>query len=242
MGKTIIDTSAKGPLSGSPMGEMIVNYTPLQIVFHRHPGASFNQVWARRCFLTGFLAVFMAAEAATGVRGAKTTSPPESEGEDRTIGSSTFTYISYIRATPETVWAAFLDPKMQSRAWMGHTLESDWREGSAWRMVSLDGRIANSGKVLEIDPQRRLALSYRSDHVPEWHSEGYSRAVFELESLGGATKFTVTHTIDRPDSKLIAAASASWPLVFSNLKSLIETGDVALTITASVLTQARSAK
>ena len=242
MSKTIMNTSAKAPLSDNPMGQVTVNDNALQSFFHRHLSASVEKVWARRYFLTSFLAVGMAAEAAAGVSEAKIASLSKLKSEDRTMGSSAFTYVSYIRATPETVWAAFLNPGMQSRAWMGHTLESDWHPGSAWRMVSLDGRIANSGEVLEIDPQRRLALSYRSDHVPEWHSEGYSRAVFELESLGDATKFTVTHTIDRPNSKLIAAASASWPLVLSNLKSLIETGDVALTITASVLTQARSAK
>jgi uncharacterized protein YndB with AHSA1/START domain len=158
------------------------------------------------------------------------------------MNSSAFTYVIYIRATPQTVWAAFLDPRKQKRAWMGHTLESDWSASSAWRMVSSDGRIANSGEVIEIDPPRRLALSYRGDHVPEWLSEGYSRAIFELEAQDGATKFTVTHTMDRPESKLIAAASASWPLILSNLKSLIETGDVALTVTASVLAQARSAQ
>jgi uncharacterized protein YndB with AHSA1/START domain len=232
MSKTIIDTSAKGPLSENA----------LQIVFHRHFSASVQQVWARRCFLMGFLAIVMAAEATAGVPEAKIASLSKLKNGDRTMGSSAFTYVSYIRATPETVWAAFLDPRTQSRAWMGHTLKSDWRAGSVWRMVSLDGRIANSGEVLEIDPQRRLALSYRSDHVPEWLSEGYSHVIFKLESLGDATKFTVTHTMDRPESKLIAAASASWPLIFSNFKSLIETGDVALTITASVLGQARSAK
>jgi uncharacterized protein YndB with AHSA1/START domain len=197
---------------------------------------------ARRDILTGFLAVAIAAEATAGVPEAKLASLSELKNGDRTMGNSAFTYVSYIRATPETVWAAFLDPRTQSRAWMGHTLESDWRPNSAWRMVSLDGHIANSGEVLEIDPQQRLVLSYRSDHVPEWQSEGYSRACFELEPLGEATKFTVTHTMDRPESKLIAAASASWPLIFSNLKSLIETGDVAVTITASVLAKARSAK
>jgi uncharacterized protein YndB with AHSA1/START domain len=197
---------------------------------------------ARREFLTGFLAVAIAAEATAGVPEAEIASLSKLKSGTRTMGSSAFAYISYIRAIPEKVWAAFLDTRIQSRAWMGHTLESEWRPNSAWRMVSLDGHIANSGEVLEIDPQRRLVLSYRSDHVPEWQSEGYSRACFELEPLGEATKFTVTHTMDRPASKLIAAASASWPLILSNLKSLIETGDVAVTITASVLAKARSAQ
>ena len=240
MSKTIRNTSAKAPLCDNHMGEVTQNDNPLPIVFYRQLPASVEKVWARRCFLTGFLAVVMAGEAAASVPEAKITSQSKLKSGDETMGSSAFTYVSYIRASPETVWAAFLDPKMQIRAWMGHILESDWRVGSAWRMVSIDGGIANSGEVLEIDSQRRLALSYRSDHVPEWQSEGYSRACFELEPLGEATKFSVTHTMDRPASKLIAAASASWPLILSNLKSLIETGDVALTITASVLAKARS--
>jgi uncharacterized protein YndB with AHSA1/START domain len=196
---------------------------------------------ARRDLLTGILAVAMAADATAGVPEAEIASPSKLNSGTRAVGSSTFAYISYIRAIPEKVWAALLDTRLQKRAWMGHTLESEWRPNAAWRMVSLDGHIANSGEVLEIDPQRRLVLSYRSDHVPEWHSEGYSRACFDLEPLGEATKFTVTHTMGRPASKLIAAASASWPLILSNLKSLLETGNVAVTITASVLAKARSA-
>jgi uncharacterized protein YndB with AHSA1/START domain len=197
-------------------------------------------VRARRQFLIASLAMAMAVEAESGTPGARTPLPQESKKRDGAEYSS-FAYVNYIRAMPETVWKAFFDLRMQSLAWMGHTLESDWRVGSAWRMVSADCRIANSGEVLEIDPIRRLALTYRSDHVPEWQSEGCSHAIFELNPLGDATKFTVTHTIDRPASKLIAAAAASWPLVFSNLKSLIETGHVALTITDSVLKQVRSA-
>jgi hypothetical protein len=34
--------------------------------------------------------------------------------------------------------------------------------------------------------------------------------------------------MERPDSKFIGAVSEGWPLVLSNLKSLLETGDVAV--------------
>jgi len=34
--------------------------------------------------------------------------------------------------------------------------------------------------------------------------------------------------MERPDSKFIGAVAAGWPLVMSNLKSLLETGDVAV--------------
>ena len=38
-------------------------------------------------------------------------------------------------------------------------------------------------------------------------------------------KLTVTHQIDRPQSKLIEAVSNGWPSILSSLKSLMETGD-----------------
>ncbi len=41
-------------------------------------------------------------------------------------------------------------------------------------------------------------------------------------------KLTLAHTIDRPGSKLIEAVSGGWPKILSNLKSLVETGEVAL--------------
>jgi hypothetical protein len=39
-----------------------------------------------------------------------------------------------------------------------------------------------------------------------------------------AVKLTITHEIDRPESRLITAVSGGWPRILSNLKSLIETG------------------
>jgi hypothetical protein len=44
-----------------------------------------------------------------------------------------------------------------------------------------------------------------------------------------AVKLTITHEIDRPESELIKALSVAWPLTISNLKSLLETGEVAVT-------------
>ena len=41
-------------------------------------------------------------------------------------------------------------------------------------------------------------------------------------------KLTLTHSIERLVSKFIEAVLEAWPLVISNLKSLLETGDVAL--------------
>ena len=51
----------------------------------------------------------------------------------------------------------------------------------------------------------------------------------EIEpAAGDAVKLTVTHSIERADSKLIEAVSGGWPQILSNLKSLLETGAIIL--------------
>jgi hypothetical protein len=47
-----------------------------------------------------------------------------------------------------------------------------------------------------------------------------------LEPLGGVVKLTITHVMDQPESKLIEAVSVGWPHILSNLKTLLETGEV----------------
>ena len=46
----------------------------------------------------------------------------------------------------------------------------------------------------------------------------------EIEEVPSGVKLTVLHEIDRPESKLIEDVSGGWPMILSNLKSLLETG------------------
>jgi uncharacterized protein YndB with AHSA1/START domain len=88
-----------------------------------------------------------------------------------------------------------------------------------------DGRIGDSGEIVEVDPPHRLVLTWRNEFVPELKEEGYSRATFLLEPIDAAVKLTVTHEMERPASKLIDAVSNGWPSILSSLKSLLETGE-----------------
>ena len=103
--------------------------------------------------------------------------------------------------------------------------ESDWTAGAPWRLVFADGRVADAGEVVEIDPPRRLVLKWRNE-FSELKSEGYSRCAIEIEAIDEAVKLSITHTMDQPQSKFIAAVSTGWPRILSNLKSLLETGKV----------------
>ncbi len=46
--------------------------------------------------------------------------------------------------------------------------------------------------------------------------------------MEAAVKLPLTHSMERPDSRFIGAVAAGWPMVLSNLKSLLETGDIAI--------------
>jgi len=141
------------------------------------------------------------------------------------MSSSKFVYVTYIRTTPEKLWQALIDPRFTKQYWAGTYQESDWKVGSDWKIMIPDGRVGDSGKVVEFNPPKRLVLTWRNEFKPELKAEGYSRATYELEPAGSAVKLTLTHEIDVPHSKVIGAVSQGWPHILASLKSLLETGE-----------------
>jgi uncharacterized protein YndB with AHSA1/START domain len=140
------------------------------------------------------------------------------------MNNERFVYVTYIRTTPDRLWEALTSPEFTRKYWFGSWQDCAWTAGSSWKLMFPDGRIADAGVVLEIDPPKRLVLKWRNEFRSELHEEGFSRATFELEHLDKVVKLMVTHEIDRPGSKFIQAVSSGWPAVLSSLKSLLETG------------------
>ena len=145
-----------------------------------------------------------------------------------------FVYVTYIRTTPDRLWAALTDPQTIRKYWFGMTAECDFKAGSSWSLKFEDGRTADSGEILESDPPKRLVIRWRNEFKPELKAEGYSRCTMEIETAeyypdvgGKAVKLTVRHELEGEGTKFVEAVSGGWPKVLSNLKSLLETGDVA---------------
>jgi uncharacterized protein YndB with AHSA1/START domain len=146
------------------------------------------------------------------------------------MAKSTFVYVTYIRTTPEKLWSALTnDVDFMKQYWFGVHCESEWTAGSSWKMVSPDGRISDSGEIVEAEPPRRLVIRWQHQNKPELKAEGESRCTMELEPSGQAVKLSITHTIGREPSKFLEAVSGGWPKIISNLKSLLETGSAVLT-------------
>lgn len=141
------------------------------------------------------------------------------------MSQSKFVYVTYIRTTPEKLWQALTEPEFTRKFWCECWQECDWQVGSEWKLMIPDGRVGDSGKILEIVPHEKLVLSWKNEFKPEMAAEGYSTLTYEIEALESSVMLTVTHEIDVPESKLVDAVSQGWPHLFASLKSLLETGE-----------------
>ncbi len=137
-----------------------------------------------------------------------------------------FVYTIYIAASAETVWNGLIDLEVTRHYWSHHN-RSDWKPGSRWEHVRTDGsgKVDIVGKVVEIDPPRRLVTTWASP-ADENDPEKVSRVVYELAPAGPDTKLTVTHSELETGSGMLAGITAGWPAVLSNLKTRLETGKV----------------
>jgi uncharacterized protein YndB with AHSA1/START domain len=144
------------------------------------------------------------------------------------MADSAFIYVTYIKTTPGTLWRALTTPEFMAQYWLGARADAEWRVGGAWKLILADGRVADMGEIAEFDPPKRLAIKWRHELTPDLKAEGWTYCVMELEPAGEAVKLTVTHTPEHDAPKFISAVSGGWPKILSNLKSLLETGEVAL--------------
>jgi uncharacterized protein YndB with AHSA1/START domain len=158
------------------------------------------------------------------------------------VDSPAFTYITLIRTSPERLWQALTDPAFTRRYWQGTELVTDWRAGSTVVLRNPDRglEVADPEQVvLESDPYRRLAYTWHTftdgwarayevdaERRAALAAERRSQVSFDLEDLGGIVKLTVVHDHFDPGSAVLEGVSQGWPAILSNLKTLLETGDV----------------
>lgn len=141
------------------------------------------------------------------------------------MADARFVYSIVIRTTPEKLWDAITKPEFTRQYWCEGVHETTWEPGSPWRLRLADGRVADSGEVLEIEKPKRIVLKWRNEFVPAMRTEGYSRCTIDLEPVGDAVKLTITHEADAKDANLIEGVSQGWPSLLSSLKSFVETGE-----------------
>ena len=142
------------------------------------------------------------------------------------MAESRFMYVTYIKTSAKKLFDALTLPEFTRLYWDGVWHDTDWRAGGSWKLTFTDGRVADSGEVVEYDPPRRLVLKWRNEFRPDLRAEGFSRCEIDIEVEGPVCKLTIVHSMDKDGSLLIGTVSNGWPRLMASLKSLLETGEV----------------
>ena len=134
-----------------------------------------------------------------------------------------FVYVTFIRATPEKVWEALTRADLTGKYWFGYRVSAEGKPGDHMTAMSPAGQKAHDDPILESDPPRRLGYGWKPlyNDVP---NDRASRVTFELKSIKGQTRLTVTHDDFDEGSRIFEMISSGWPAVLSSLKSFLETG------------------
>ena len=133
-------------------------------------------------------------------------------------------YTTYIRTTPEKLWAAITNPEFTRQYWGGFENVSDWKKGSKWEHFGKDDDGTRSvwvfGEVVESVPHKRLVLTWADPERPEDNSQ----LTFEIEPIEDMVSLIVIHGRFRPGSEMAGKVALGWPRVLSSLKTFLETG------------------
>jgi uncharacterized protein YndB with AHSA1/START domain len=139
-----------------------------------------------------------------------------------------FSYVTHIAATPDSVWRALTDGALTQQYWYGRRAESDWKVGSpvTFWYQSADGEaVSDRGIVLESVRPRRLSYTWQVQFKESMRDENPSRVTFDIEAEGGDARLTVTHDELEAGGEVQQAVRHGWPAILCSLKSLLETGE-----------------
>ena len=154
--------------------------------------------------------------------------------EGRVMLAPDHVYSVYVKANADRVWRAITDGVETERYYYGTRVGSDWTPGSRIVYKYPDGSIAADGEVLEVDPPRRLAMTFHARWDPEIEAEGPVRMTWEIEPAGdGSSKVTVVTSGMPAGSRTEREFSGGIVFIVSGLKTYLETGESLAAATAS---------
>ncbi len=135
-------------------------------------------------------------------------------------------YRVFIKATRERVWEAITVGDLTRRYFYGMSVRSTMRAGDPIVYLNDDGTPSLDGRVLEVEPPRRLSHTFAQLTDPEAVGDPPTRVTWEIEETApGLCRLTLTHDEFQAETKTFRNVANGWPFVVSSLKSMLETGE-----------------
>jgi uncharacterized protein YndB with AHSA1/START domain len=117
-------------------------------------------------------------------------------GEQATTASDTPSNVVerevLVEPAPASVWRWWTEPERIVR-WMGSAAEVDLTPGGSYRISYANGAVMR-GEILELDPPRRLLMTWGWEDPAEAVGPGGSRVEVTFEPEGDATRVRVRHS------------------------------------------------
>jgi uncharacterized protein YndB with AHSA1/START domain len=140
-------------------------------------------------------------------------------------GKPRFDYEIHIGTSPDAVWHALADADMTQHYLFGTRFDGTLAKGAPYAYLAENAFKAVDGEILEVMPNTRLVMSWRAHWDAAVENDPPSRVTYEIEATGPRTsRLRVTHDQFGGETATYAGSVASWPLVLSSLKTLLESG------------------
>ena len=129
-----------------------------------------------------------------------------------------------IAASPADVWAALTSPPLIKEFMFGSDVNTDWKPGSTitWRGEYEGKSYEDKGKILEVEPHRRLAMTHFSpmSGQPD-EAENYHTLVYELTEVPRGTRVMLKQDNNGSEDE-VHHSEKNWTLVLDGLKKVSE--------------------
>jgi uncharacterized protein YndB with AHSA1/START domain len=139
-------------------------------------------------------------------------------------GKAKLSYTFYIAVPPSKVWRGLTDGSVTKEYFYGCRVQSSFAKGSPITYFGEGDFKMLDGKILEIEPNKRLVATFHAQWDEGVAKDPPSRVTWELAAAGEATKLTLVHDDFRGGEASFEQSASGWPLILSSLKTFLETG------------------
>lgn len=136
----------------------------------------------------------------------------------------TYTYDIYIGAPIGKVWKGIVDGEITKHYVYGTRFESKLKKGAPYAYVGDGAFKIIDGEILDIEPEKRLVMSWKAHWDESVAKDRPSRVAYELSAAGPSTKLRLVHDDFDRQTPTYTGSVEGWPLMLSSLKSILETG------------------